>query len=150
MARRRRTGSAALHPRLRAGRGSQSVDFISRQFPPLPRLQLIISNRSNGHTAQALNRMADRVAHVPDLTVPAFMQRDAEHAVLIVAPPGQQFDVRRCRAAPFDHHAARQTLEIMRIRHPEHACFVHTLDAVPRVRETRRKIAVVGQNEQPL
>jgi hypothetical protein len=50
--------------------------------------------------------MADRLAHIPDLAVPSFVNRDPQRRVISVALAGQQFDVRRLRASTLDDDAS--------------------------------------------
>jgi hypothetical protein len=111
-------------------------------------LQPIIANRPDRDPSQAIDRMADRFAHVPDLPVAALVNRDPQRRVLIVPSAWQQFDLRRFGAPPLDHDAARQALHVVRVGDAQHARFIDAIDAMARMGEVCRQIAVVGENQQ--
>ena len=48
-----------------------------------------------------------------------------------------------------DHHPALQPIEIVRVGDAEHLRLVHARDAVARMRQPRREVAVVHQQQQP-
>ena len=113
--------------------------------------------------------MADGVAHVAHLAGPPFVDGDSQQRRVAapaclgrVAPFGtcirragpfesaDELHFRRSRAASFDHDAAREPIEVVRIRQAQHLCFVDTLDLVARMGERHGEIAVVGENQQTL
>ena len=61
---------------------------------------------------------------------------------------GEHSDLSRIGAPAVDHQATREPIEIVRVGDAEHPRFVHARDVVARMREPRRQIAVVGQQEQ--
>ena len=88
--------------------------------------------------------MADRLAHFPHLPIAPFADGDEQQA------GADQLDIRELRAAAVDRHAAFESIEIVGVGDAEHSRLVHARHAVARVREPRREIAVVGQEQQAL
>src|SRR5688572_24889367 len=94
--------------------------------------------------------MTDRVAHLPDLTIAAFTNDERQQPLRagVAGEASQQTDRRRRRLAPIDHEAARETLEEPRFGNAADDDFVLALDAVTRMRELRREIAVARQQQK--
>ena len=88
--------------------------------------------------------MADGVAHLPDLPVPAFPDDDAQ------VPGAEGLHVRGPRLVAVDDDPFLQPIEIVVVWHAEDAGFVDARDAVAGMRQLRGEIAVVGQQQQPL
>lgn len=62
----------------RPGRAPEALDFPRRQLAPVPELQPGIPNRSDADAPQLIHRVADRLAHLPNLPVSAFMHGDPQ------------------------------------------------------------------------
>ena len=92
--------------------------------------------------------MPDRLAHAPDLTVAAFVDREldrrARRALL------HQRDGGRRGRAVVEIDAGAQRAELTRGRHAVDLGEIGLGDAVAGMREQLREIAVVGEHEQPL
>src|SRR5262245_13069300 len=121
--------------------------------------------------------MADRLEHLSDLAVPPFANRDADrcvrdrfadvfHGARGPTPArwktsrssgdsrarvwwADYLHLRRFCFVPIDDNSASQSREVMFIRGSEDARFVDACDAVPRMRQPRGEVAVVGQQQQP-
>jgi hypothetical protein len=91
--------------------------------------------------------MADRVAHLPHLAVAAFADRHDERGLLGVAAVGLQPDIGGLGSAPVDDETSRKAREIALVRDAEDARFIDARDTVARVREPRRQVAVVGEQQ---
>lgn len=109
--------------------------------------EAIVANRTDRHPPQMIDGVADRLAHPSNLPVPSLTNADDEDRC---AASLDQLDVRRTGSLAVDDHPATQTLDFVLVRYAGDASFVHPGDAVPRVREPRRQIPVVRENEQPL
>ena len=94
--------------------------------------------------------MAHGFEHAAHLAIAPFANRDREHAVSIGPPFVQQRHVGGQRPAPVERDAAAQALDGLVIGHRLHVRLVGALHAVARMRQLRREIAVVGQEQQPL
>jgi len=109
-----------------------------------------VDDRAEPHAFQADHRVADGVAHIPDLPRAPFVQRDRnQRLVLARAQAGvdDAHDGGRRPTAP-DHHAAPQTLELALVRHAAQPRVVFALDLVARVEQARREFPVVGEQQQ--
>jgi len=96
--------------------------------------------------------MPDGVAHVPDLAVAAFPNRELDYAARAARgfEDPQQPDARRQGAAPLDLDAPPQPIEIAIVGHARNLCLVRALQFVPRMRHTLGELAVVGQQDEAL
>ena len=94
-----------------------------------------------------IDRVADRLAHFADLAISSFADADDQHGA---APAFDQLNVGRTRSLAVDDHASPQTLDFVIVGNACDASFVDALDAVPRVGESRRQIAIVCEDQQPL
>ena len=130
-----------------------SPHFVGRQLPPLARLQPAIGDRTDPRPLQRLHRVADGFAHPAHLPVAPFPDR--QHAAtpsrVAAAVPLQQHrpsagSVRR----PSSGMPFRSRSSASLVRHAGDARLVRALDAVPRVRQPRGEVAVVGQQQQAL
>jgi hypothetical protein len=98
----------------------------------LAHLEHAIGDRAEPHALQPDHRVADRVAHVPDLPGAALVQRD-RHQRLVFARAKAGFDQPHGggrRAAAPDHHATPQPIERAVVGHAAHARAVLPLDLV--------------------
>ena len=132
-----------------AGTLCSRVDFLGRQLPPVPELQLASRSGPIATRSQVFDRMADRLAHLPHLPVAPLVDGDRRSVGLTGLAAAVQLDLGRRRAAAVDHDAAREPVEIVRVGHAEDARLVDARDAVARMGEPRRQVAVVGQQQQP-
>ena len=71
-----RTGPCGGPPNLPARRVLEPLDFLRRQFPPLSGFQAGIPEGADRDAPQPNDLMADRLAHPPDFTIAAFVNRD--------------------------------------------------------------------------
>jgi len=71
--------------------------------------------------------MTDRVAHLSHLARAAFVDRDAQHRRVALGAPPDKLHVSGARSAPFNHDASRESIDVVRVRHAQHLCFVHAL-----------------------
>ena len=100
---------------------------------------------------EALDRMGDRVAHPPDLAVPALPDRDLDPR----ARPrprlhdAQEPDFRGQRPPAVDDDAVTQPLQIPFVGNALDECFVRPVQLVAGMRHPLGKVAVVGQDDQP-
>ena len=94
--------------------------------------------------------MADRFAHAAHLTVASLSNRQQQHRILVAAPWRDQDDGRRQRAVAVERDALAQAGQRVFVRRARDARLVGALDAVSRVGEPRREVAVVGEEQQAL
>ena len=97
-----------------------------------------------------VDRVADRVAHLPHLPIPSFADRDDECRVVGFALRWQDLHLGGSRSPAVDHQTAGEPIEIVRVRHAEDARLVNADDAMAWVRQPRRQVAVIGEQQQPL
>ena len=114
----------------------------------MSQLESWIAERPDRDASQMFDRMADRLAHIPHLTVPAFVDRDDERGLRGVAAQRHESHFGRRRAPAIDHQPARKAVEIVGVGHAEDARLVDARDLVARMREARREITVVGEQQQ--
>jgi len=126
----------------------ERCDLGLRQFPPPTQLQMMVANRTDCHARQVVDGMTDGLEHLSHLPIPSFANRDAKRCAPFLAA-GHYVHLRRSGSTTIDRHTAREPIEIVRVRYTEDACFVHTRDAVARMRQPRREVTVVGQEQQP-
>ena len=139
-----RPGAARRPWRRRAvGGRPQLLHLRLAQLPPMSELQPAVLNRPDRHAAQVRHRMADRVAHLPHLTVPPFAHRDAQVA------GAERLHVGRPGLLAVDDDAFLKAIEIVVVGHAEDPRLVHARHAVTRMGQLRGEVAVVGQDEQP-
>jgi hypothetical protein len=91
--------------------------------------------------------VTDRFEHLADLPIAPFAHGDPQCGAPL--PLAEHHDFRRFGAPPVDGHAARQPLQVVGIRHPGDHDFIDPRHAVARVRQPRREISVVGEQQQP-
>src|ERR1043166_1424793 len=103
---------------------TQAAYLVVREIPVLARSKACIANRSDRDAPQCVDGMTDRVAHFPHLTVASFVDRQLQGRAAAVTALPEQPDRRRRRALPVDDDAARQTRQIVRVGHAEHARLV--------------------------
>ena len=127
-------------------------DLGRRQLAPFTGLEPPIGERPDPRAPQLLHRMADRFAHPAHLAVASFADRERQHAVAIV--PAAALQQRSTSAGsvrrPSSGMPARSRSSASLVRHAGDARLVGALDAVARMRQPRREVAVVGQQQQPL
>jgi hypothetical protein len=133
----------------RESRGAfQLLDLGGREIPEASGPQAIVADRSDRDPSQPDDRMADGFAHPTHLAIAAFADADQDYRLVVAREGGSRPDVRRRRAPAVEHDAVREPVEDARLRHAAHAGFVEAFDAMPRVRQARRQLAVVGQQQQ--
>ena len=128
----------------------QLFHFFSGQLAPPARFQSAIAQRADPDTNQFADGMAHGFEHAAHLAVASLADRDGQHAVAGAAALVQDRDLRRQRPPSIERDAVPKSLDRSVIRHACNARFVRALDAVARMRQFRREIAVVGQEQQPL
>src|SRR6185437_10096532 len=126
------------------GGGEQRPDLVGGEGPPRPRLQRPVGHRADPAPHQPPHRMADGLAHPPDLPVPALVDDDADH------PGGHHPDHRRGRQPVVQLHPLPQPPEGPRRRHPLDLRQVLLVHPVRRVGEQLGQLPVVGHHQQPL
>jgi hypothetical protein len=108
--------------------------------------------------------VAHRLAHPSHLTVAALPNRELQHALALsglracalswlqafrpaggVASSVEQRRLGRQRVPAVERDALAQLAQCGFVGHARDAHFVGALDAVPRVRQARRQVAVVGE-----
>ena len=94
--------------------------------------------------------MPDSFAHATYLAVASFADRDEQHAVAIAPAFVDEYHRRGQRATPLERHAMTKAFQRLLVRHTRNTRLVCAFDAVPRMRETRGEITVVGQQQQAL
>jgi hypothetical protein len=96
--------------------------------------------------------MRNRVEHLADLTVAAFVNHDRQHRLLASCGFENlvQTDTRRGGPPPVNHHAAPEALETVPIRNAANLNVILALDLVARMREMRGEITVTRQQQQSL
>jgi hypothetical protein len=96
--------------------------------------------------------MRNRVEHLADLTVAAFVNHDRQHRLLASCGFEDlvQTDTRRGGPPPVNHHAAPEALETVPIRNAANLNVILALDLVARMREMRGEITVTRQQQQSL
>ncbi len=92
--------------------------------------------------------MANRLEHPPHLTVPSFSDGHTEHALLVTPAGIEQHDIGWQRATAVERHTSSESVDGIFIWHSRNPRLISALNAVPRVGESRGKIAVVGDEEQ--
>ena len=100
--------------------------------------------RPERDTLERHDRMADRLAHPPDLAVAAFVDGDQEGA------RGQAAHASRSGRAVVEPHAAAQlAYRALADRRPAHRCPVPLLDLEARMGQPVGELAVVGEQNEP-
>jgi hypothetical protein len=89
--------------------------------------------------------VADRVAHLAHLTVASFPNRDDQQRSSTAV---DHLDIGRACALAVDHNPAAQALQIVFVGSAGDSRFVDSRHTVPRMGQFRRKVAVVGQDQQ--
>jgi hypothetical protein len=82
-------------------------------------LERPVDDRAEPHAFQADHRVADGVAHVPDLARAPLVQRDRNQRLVFARAQARVDDAHDGgRGSPAgDHHAAPQPLELALVRH---------------------------------
>ena len=126
-------------------------DLFSVELPELARPNVLVRDRADAHAPQAVDRMADRLAHVPHLTVAAFLHHDRQQRVLRVRPLDhfQQLHVRGRVLRPSMTMPFASRSSSCSSGTPQHPHLVFALDLVAGMGQLRREIAVAGQQQQP-
>src|SRR5688572_8517847 len=119
--------------------------FLRRQLAERTRSQSSIGDRTDTDTLERSHGVPDSISHFADLPRAPFVNRHAQYRrVAFGAALAQQLDLRRTRTPAFDEDAARETIDVVRIRNSQYLRFVHALDLVLRMCQCRGEIAVVG------
>ena len=124
---------------------SEPLDLIVVEVSPIACLQPRVAQRSDGDPLQVIDRMPDGIAHVSHLTVASFAQRDEERRARVVSLLRQERDLRGPHPAAVDDDSALQPFQIVRVGDAENLRFVDPGDAVARMRQLCREVAVVHQ-----
>jgi hypothetical protein len=93
--------------------------------------------------------VADRFAHPSDLAIAAFADANEDHGLVFARGSVARAHRGRRGPAAVEHDALREAIEDATFGHASDARFVEPFDAVTRVRESRRQLAVVGEEQQP-
>src|SRR5262245_57075415 len=126
----------------------QRVHLRLVEISPASQLQPRIADRTDRDALELIDWVADRVEHVANLPVPSFVDGDVDGRVTIAATRQQAYDA--CgHALSLDGDAAREPVEIVRVRNAQHPRLVNPGNAVPRVRQSRGEVAVIGQDQEP-
>src|SRR4029453_7814266 len=105
---------SSLVANLSTGDFVEQSHFALCQLPPPSELQLRIPDRTNRNALELIDRVADRVEHVPALAVSPFMDGDLQGGWGIAA--ARQQAPRACRhALSLAGDPARQSIEIVRV-----------------------------------
>src|SRR5262249_29430556 len=98
--------------------------------------------------------MAYRVAHLANLTVASFANRNRQSRVIRMrsrcySPPdvAEQSDAGRDRLSAVDGYTLSEPVDVVHVWHAQDADLVHSGDLVTRVRQLCRQFAVVRQDE---
>jgi hypothetical protein len=86
--------------------------------------------------------MSDRLAHLADLSVSSFPDRNGQ------VSRTQPLDLSRLGSASIYCDPAGETIQITRVGDADDSGLVHARDPVARVRQLRSKVSVVGQQQQ--
>jgi len=126
-------------------------DFFRSEVAPVAGLQPAVLERADGDAPELVDRVPDGFEHPADLAIASLADGDAQRRMPgVFSIRRHQLDFGRLRAAAVDRHPARQALDVVAVREPEHLDFVDACDAVAGMSELCRQIAVVGQQQQPL
>jgi len=60
----------------------KSRDFFRREFAPVTRRDGRVLDRSNSHAPEPHDRVADRLEHLPHLTLPPFVNRQFDRGLI--------------------------------------------------------------------
>jgi hypothetical protein len=94
--------------------------------------------------------MSNGVKHSAHLPVATFTDGDDEHAVPIAAALVREQHVGRQRAASVERDASAKAIERLVIGHSGDVRFVSARDLMARMRQPRREISIVGEQQKPL
>ena len=94
--------------------------------------------------------MSNGLAHAAHLPVTPFTNSDHKHAGTIALVEIEQRNLRRQRPFTFEWDAFAKQFDGMLVWHAGHVGFIGSLDAVSRMHEHCREVAVVGEQQQPL
>ena len=128
-------------------------DLTRRQGPEMSELEPVVGDGPDADTLELHDRVPNGIEHLAHLTVAALVYDERQNALrsgfgFVATRPETHFGFRR--AAAFDHDAAARGGRA----HAHPGCrepAPHTPRApVPRMREPRRQLAVVGEEEQAL
>jgi hypothetical protein len=132
-----------------AGGTLQSPNLVWCELAPLAWFETTIGERSDSRPLQPADRVPHGFEHPANLAVAPFAYRHTEDA-FDVAPLGfEQGHDGRLRSSAIEWYPVPQTREGTAIGATSHACFVSPFDTVAGMREPRRQIAVIGQEQQP-
>src|SRR5690606_11765638 len=123
---------------------AQRIELARVQLAPLSRLEVTQLYRTVTHATQPLHTIAQLFEHATDFALASLAPR--QHDALATAPP------RRARTRPSisQLHTAPQLLERSVVDCGVDLDIVFAVDAVSRMQQTVRGIAVIRQQHQPL
>ena len=116
------------------------------EVPPAPKFQPRIADWTNRDAPELIDRVSDRVEHVPNLAISPFVDGDLQRGVPLATTRVQTHRGRR-HALALDGDAAAEPIEIVRVGNAQHLRFVDTRDAVARMGQTSGEIAVIRQDQ---
>lgn len=108
----------------------------------------MVRQRADARAHEAVDRVPDRFEHPAHLPVPAFRNHQSHHAVRLAVARIEYLGMGGKGPPAVERDAAPQPRQRVRIRHTRHVGLIGPLDAMTRVGEERRQIAIVGQDEQ--
>jgi hypothetical protein len=113
---------------------------------------VFVADRTDSDPPQPRDRVADRIAHGPDLTVASFVDDERQQGLRSALRLDHfcDFHAGGRRAPSFERDPARQPIEIVRVGNSLHPHLVLALDAVTWVRQVCCQLAVAGEQEQSL
>jgi hypothetical protein len=112
---------------------------------------VVVFDRPDADTLQAAHGMTDSLEHPPHLAVASFGNHDRHDRFVAGALLDLAQDAHRCRsrALAVERDASAKALERALVRHAADADLIFASDAVPRMRQPRRELAVARQQQQP-
>ena len=126
----------------------QGLYLLGSEFPPFTRFESPVSERPEFGSLQVLYGVPDGFAHAPDLPVAPFANSQPQQTVPVATAVVQENDISGQRSMSIERNSVPQPFDGFAIGHAGDARFIGTRDTVARVRESRRQLAIIGQQQQ--